>query len=529
MNKTTAFTLATGHNEFYVISGSLTHIQRFIYNTSSRGALKNMRGRSFYLTLLTRAICDFLLRRLKLKQDAILYNSGGTFCVIAPYTVNIENVTKEAVVQIRDSVSKIVLDDVINICGMRVSRADLESRCTEVFDKLFSYKHRLKYNPHKNTDYDLLYNTKVQPRERTYDYLCAGLRDANAILVSSAKLSLSDCLCIDMSQLDTYFYMGEAHKLSKVVTDDAYLLLINEEPKPMECKLPIRRDYIAGNGTRANSFEELFVNDKSPHQQLAVLRMDVDNLGLLLRSKMVKSNALEAYSRFSHKLDEFFKGYINEMWNVKYSDSTVIIYSGGDDLFICGEWEHTMAFMQDIHNEFKKQFNTDAMSLSAGVSFVDPKFPIVRAAEISGAEEGRAKSFEYKGNKKGALSMFETPLRWDYEYAQIVRYKESLIRLIKDEHIDKSFIQHIMQINENITYVDGKITPLRNVWVAAYDLSRMAGRRDRNSEGAIFIKQCVTDIMSGRTLDGHAIDSPYHSLQLITIAARLAQMTLWKN
>jgi CRISPR-associated protein Cas10/Csm1 subtype III-A len=137
-----------------------------------------------------------------------------------------------------------------------------------------------------------------------------------------------------MSQLGTYFYMGNVHKLSQVVANDAYLLIINNEPEPLDCKLPVYRDYIAGNGTRANSFEDLFVNEDSSHKQLAVLRMDVDNLGSLLRSMMAQPNALEAYSIFSHKLDAFFKGRINEMWNVKYSDSTVIIYAGGDDLFI---------------------------------------------------------------------------------------------------------------------------------------------------------------------------------------------------
>lgn len=528
MNRMTTFSLATGHNEFYVISGSLAHIQRFIYDTSSSGALKNMRGRSFYLTLLTRAVCDYLLRKLNLEQNSVLFNSGGTFCIIAPYTDNIENVAQEAIKEIGIIVSNMVLDDIINICGIKASREDLENHCTEIFDKLFSYRHYLKFNPHKDTDYHSLFNGIVQPHKKSYDYLCTGLRNANAILVSSTKLSLNDCLCVDMGQLGTYFYMGNAHKLSQVVANDAYLLIINNEPEPMGSKLPIYRDYIAGNGTRANSFEDLFVNEDSSHKQLAVLRMDVDNLGSILRSKMAQPNALEAYSIFSHKLDAFFKGRINEMWNMKYNDSTVIIYAGGDDLFIVGEWEQTTLFMQDIYNEFKRQFDTNSMSVSAGVSFVGPKFPIVRAAEISGIEESRAKAFEYKGKQKCAISMFETPLRWDYEYAQIVRYKESLVKLIINEHIDKSFIQHIMQINENITYVDGKITPIRNVWLAAYNLSRMANRRNRNSDGVRFIEQCVADIMSGRTLDGHIIDSPYHSLQLITIAARLAQMTLWK-
>jgi hypothetical protein len=50
----------------------------------------------------------------------------------------------------------------------------------------------------------------------------------------------------------------------------------------------------------------------------------------------------------------------------------------------------------------------------------------------------------------------------------------------------------------------------------------------KGGEGEKFIKRCIADLMSGRTLDGKPIVSPYHSLQLITIAARLAEMKQWK-
>ncbi|MBQ9146223.1 MAG: hypothetical protein IJX68_00710 [Rikenellaceae bacterium] len=529
MNRLVSYTLPSNYDDFYVISGSLSHIQRFIYDTTSQGALKNMRGRSFYLTLLTRAICDKLLHRLNLKYDAILYNSGGTFCIISPYKQNIESEMEEIVGQIKRVVADIICDDIVNICGVKASRHDLENNCADIFDKLFKSKHRAKFTPYNNSaDYDSLFVANPQQKKKSYDYIGAGLSDTTAILVSPEKLPLNDCVCIDLSRLGTYFYLGKARKLANVTNDGAYLLLINDEPQPSGCKLPIFREYIAGNGTRANSFEHLFTDEESSHQSLAVLRMDVDNLGALLRSAMRKRNALSEYAALSRKLDAYFKGRINEMWNKSYSSSTVIIYAGGDDLFIVGEWETTMGFMRAIHSEFKQFFNDELMSVSAGISFVKPKFPIVRAAEMSGREEEVAKSFEYNGQQKNAISIFETPLRWDFEYRMVENYKESLLSLIQRGEVDKSFVKHILQISENISYVNGKITPIKYVWIAAYDLSRMAGRK-KDSIGAKFIKQCVQDIMSGRTLDGKPIDSPYHSFQLITIAARLVEMTLWKT
>ena len=146
MCNTTTFALHQGVETFYVISGSLAHIQRFIYDTTSKGALKNLRGRSFYLTLLTRAICDKLLRELNITHDAILYNSGGTFCIISPYVEDIEKRLAAVVKDIRQSVSQMVGDDIVNICTIKATRKELDEQCSKVFDRLFKMKHRSKYN-----------------------------------------------------------------------------------------------------------------------------------------------------------------------------------------------------------------------------------------------------------------------------------------------------------------------------------------------------------------------------------------------
>ena len=537
MCNTTTFTLPCEVKTFYVISGSLAHIQRFIYDTTSKGALKNLRGRSFYLTLLTRAICDRLLRELNITHDALLYNSGGTFCIIAPYVDGVEERLADVIKEIRKSVSQMVGDDIVNICTIEAKRAELDEQCVKVFERLFKMKHRSKYNQYGGEgNHSVIFEPRSQSGNRSYDGICASLRDAEAILVSPTELlNLSGSVtCEDMGCLGSYFYFGKVNELSKVTTSGAYLLLINDAPAPQRCVLPTYREFIAGSGTKANSFEELFDGKESSHTQLAVMRMDVDNLGILLRSAMArKGTALQDYAAFSHKLDSYFKGQVDVLWKTKYAESTVIIYAGGDDLFIVGEWEQMLEFMGEIRQGFKKDFNDNAsMSVSAGVVFTAVKFPIIRAAELGGDEEGRAKSFEFCGKEKNAISIFETPLRWDCEYNWVMEYKDELVGLVKGGSIERAFIQYILQLNENITFVDGKITPIKYVWQSAYDISRMAERRSKkgdNDDGVSFMKSCVADVMSGKTLRGNVVETPYHTLQLIIIAARLAEMTLWKN
>lgn len=526
-----SYALPAEYNDFLVIGGSLSHIQRFIYDTASKGALKNLRGRSFYLSLLTRAVCDALLHRLNLGQDSILYNSGGTFCIIAPTTYCAGKDIAEIVRDIKMSVAEMLRSDMLNIAVVSSTREELEHNCVQIFDRLFVKRHRAKFAPYGvGVEYNYLFAPASSGRPDIYESIGSKSCDISAILVSREKIELKDAICVDFSKIGVCCYLGEAEKLSRINNDGCYLLLINDEKAPANCSMPICHEFVAGNGARANSFEELFTDESSSHQRLAVLRMDVDSLGSLLRTSISGKSALSEYAHFSHRLDEYFKERINRLWRDKYYDSTVIIYAGGDDLFIVGEWEKTLSFMQEIKSNFDIFFQNKAMTLSGGVSLVKPKYPIIRAAEMSADEESMAKCFDFNGKQKDCISIFETPLRWEYEYKWIVQYKNDLLALIQSKEIDKSFVQHILRIAENIKYVNGKVEPIRYIWLAAYDLSRMSKqKRGREiSEGEQFIKRCTADIMSGRTLNGRPIVSPYHSLQLITIAARFVEMTLWK-
>jgi CRISPR-associated protein Csm1 len=70
--------------KFILIEGDLSGIQKFIYSVTSKGAAKGLRGRSFYLQLLTEAISNYILRKLKLSKANLLYCGGGHFYILAP-------------------------------------------------------------------------------------------------------------------------------------------------------------------------------------------------------------------------------------------------------------------------------------------------------------------------------------------------------------------------------------------------------------------------------------------------------------
>lgn len=72
-----------GKNVALLVGGDISGVQEFIYTISSRGAAPTLRGRSFYLQVLTEALARYLLRRLELPATNLIYAGGGSFFLLA--------------------------------------------------------------------------------------------------------------------------------------------------------------------------------------------------------------------------------------------------------------------------------------------------------------------------------------------------------------------------------------------------------------------------------------------------------------
>lgn len=67
-----------------LVNGDLSGIQSFIYTITARGATAGLRGRSFYLQLLTEGLAAHILETLHLPPTSLLYAGGGHFFLVAP-------------------------------------------------------------------------------------------------------------------------------------------------------------------------------------------------------------------------------------------------------------------------------------------------------------------------------------------------------------------------------------------------------------------------------------------------------------
>jgi CRISPR-associated protein Csm1 len=77
--------------EYLLVLGDLSGIQKFVYSISSRGALKTLRARSFFLELLTLHIVQRMIETFNLSHFNVLYATGGLFSVLIPKIDGVES------------------------------------------------------------------------------------------------------------------------------------------------------------------------------------------------------------------------------------------------------------------------------------------------------------------------------------------------------------------------------------------------------------------------------------------------------
>ena len=217
--------------------------------------------------------------------------------------------------------------------------------------------------------------------------------------------------------------------------------------------------YGGGEDYNPDSLEKMLQHtEASKANKIAILRMDVDNLGqifingLYFNERSNRKESLLAYSRLSNEFYYFFAGIINDIRqefrfkkDENYRIPFNIIYSGGDDLFVLGAWKEVFDFCLKIHqrfNEFQKpiQGKKARVSISSGLVTVAPKFPIAKAAKW--AENALAKSKQLK-NKNG-FTFNQISIPWGEKLDNVLNLSYELKELIEKHDFPRVFLFQIL-------------------------------------------------------------------------------------
>ncbi len=442
---------------FLLVSGDISGIQQFIYTIPSKGALKSLRGRSFYLEILLEHIADEILTAAGVSINCLLYTGGGHFYLLLPNTAEVQKILKN----FSDTVNNWFLKHF----GSRLYLAVAWTPSTAL--EFIGKTETGTGAPFRRVN-ELLSKNKIQrynedqlremfKPESSINKTLDGSRECGICHNSARELLIyndeDDTLacesCRNLYLMGKKMLDGEGFIVIKKIFETDYLDAL---PLPNDCylyplgaKKPVAQivrtyikkrsdikfgtigiwiaDYVRRNENDVLSFEDLAnlsggSEDTAGIKRLGVMRADVDNLGAAFMAGFpAKYSTLTRTATLSRQLAHFFKhimificeGKITEKFqlfqvNKKELRDIHVVYSGGDDVFLVGAWDDLIELAVDIRRIFE-QFTNGKLTFSAGIGFFQPKFPVAELARKTGILEDAAKD----NPGKNSVALFGAP------------------------------------------------------------------------------------------------------------------------
>ena len=444
--------------------GDLGGIQRFLYTIVSRNAARALRGRSLALQILTDAIGHRILRALGMPPASILYNGGGKIWMLLP--ASMRGPAREVAERIDLSLHQRYAARLSFALGMAdlSGRDFIEHHLPERFAAAvqdLNSRRRRRFAGLIRTHYDAIFAPRgdpgpEQPCEvcgklarldiledeqrrgceecRQFEDLGKSATRATAIIradgpdwkrrLSQCAAKLADAQSFDLADFEAGYllYGGSWQSAIAAAGDEVCLMRLNQPPDrdTPGGKSPVGM-WLAG-ASRAQDeagttldFDGL-AESSTGVERLAVLRMDVDSMGEILRSGLGDNASMSRITALSRTLSYFFGGYLSHLLGEpRWRGQAQMIYSGGDDLFIVAAWSAAPDLAREIRERFARFVGGNpAWGLSAGITVVRPRHPVAAAAELAGEEEHRAKQYAGRadGRFKDAIRFLDETMSW---------------------------------------------------------------------------------------------------------------------
>lgn len=434
-------------NIFLLASLDMSGIQDFIYTISGSGALKQLRARSMYLEVMMEHIADELLERLELSRANLLYTGGGHAYLLLPNTQE----TMGSLTSFREELKQWFLEKYATDLYMGIvwqecsaddlsNRSDDKQRFSRVFTNLAQKMSQVKSARYNAADvFALNFGRKADDSTRE----CSECHRAEFLLEDKDICPLCESLGAiskDLARKDVFAVLPAVDDGSEIVSRsfvlpfncilriyfrDEYLFekveakrVYSKNAWDMGLRLATHiwmGDYAAqDNGEGISSYADHGVT-LSPDRginRLGVVRADVDNLGSAFAHGFPADKvSISRVATLSRSLSWFFKYRINEVMKAG-GYRLQIIYSGGDDLFLVGNWSDVIYAAIDINKALKDYTGNGCLTISAGIGMFPAKYPIARMASEVGSLEDAAKLFA-KETTEGAINTKNAVVLWN--------------------------------------------------------------------------------------------------------------------
>ncbi len=528
--------------KFLLVGGDLSGIQDFLFEISQRNPKKlskTLRGRSFFLSLLVEIAALKILKELDLPFSAKLMSSGGRFIILAPNRSDVVKTLEKTAVEIETEFFKkflgkltLTLDFSTTMNGKDFKYGEIKEKINQVNGGLIRAKlnkniHILKSGAYasllKNPHGKIIQHNQVcsfcgifpnaRPGKDERCEICHLSEELGEKIISKRYLFFTekpgffDFLGTGVELIDDYKPNWLAYSLRDSADPGGYRGSIsygiaNYLPTDHEKKISMRNDdetslcYYCRIKKECEeqdrlifqnshlSFQCLAAYTPSQHQgkgveKLAVLKMDVDNLGHIVQhgfdrlkdDEETSKYSVSRYTFLSRMINAFFQHWLKHTIAADYP-MIYTVYAGGDDLLLIGPWANIIEFSKKLYDKFKEFVgNNPGITLSAGISLFSPQAPVTTAAV--GANHYLEQSKAESG--KDSLTLFDTPpVKW-VKLAELFDFADFLDKQIIDEgsRVSTGFLYRLFKYRRMFMDSEaGKIEGLRFHSLMNYDLVR---------------------------------------------------------
>lgn len=522
-----------------LIGGDISGIQNFIYTITSKKAAQTLRGRSFYLQLLTEAVLRFVLNELGLPYTNVIYSGGGHFFLLAPIT------DKEKLHEIRRDVTRKMLAHHGTSLYFALGSTDVPAsgfeagKFPDYWDKMHADLGHAKQHRHTELGTELYERVFAVPRN-------GGNPDSTCSVCGGDTLNVTGFTDYDEAQARICTLCNSfAEEIGSVLPHTDFVALGRRKPQDakvgtlsdalesfgLEVQLlknkadPVRLDnsdhitiwalddpkhgypktdktpttYMLRytvNDIPQMTFDELQDQVDNGFKRLGVLRMDVDSLGEIFKKGLGKFATLARISTLSFQMSLFFEGWTKRICDLpEFKGKIYAVYAGGDDVFLVGPWDVMPVLAMKIRTDFAEYTGQNSdLHISAGMAFIGGKYPIYQAAEdaehlLQSAKQGGRNAFGFIGSV----------WKWT-EFEEMQEKFERLVKIVDEKQLNgPQAIIHTLRELAELRVKKIKKTKLQDVWGpwqwrGAYLLKRMEEREKGNPALANEIKSVREDL-----------------------------------
>ncbi|MDY0221307.1 MAG: type III-A CRISPR-associated protein Cas10/Csm1 [Desulfobacterium sp.] len=482
-----------GDEKFLLISGSFSGIQNFIFSSGGESAKyrsKIMRGRSFYVSLLSEFAAQLLCKKIGLPHTSVIFNAGGRFTLLAPKTDKAVSALAAAEKEINDwLVARTFGETSMVFSSVAAKSRDFEStHFSALWERLVKAGDEKKYSRLDLANYG-------GAVEDYLDRFCNDLSSAVCQLCgkrpAGRNISVHELPCCALCR--DHVFIGEnlvkhpylfitekdagfsGKRLFDPVFDKFQLYFSKDDPAGISGSSAILKYWCLDAGQADSDFARVThrhlngyvpvysstdqgddaesgmpktLNDLAAAaatngqgvEALGVLKADVDNLGLLMACGLRKH--LYTVSRMaciSRQMDHFFSLFLPDfLLNSEKFQNIYTVFAGGDDLFLIGPWNCIIELSRVLENKFKAYVcQNENITFSAGITLHKPHTPINTLAKASEEALDRSK---YGGRKR--ITLFGHTVPWPV-FKELDAIRDELHQWTADQWISLVFLYRI--------------------------------------------------------------------------------------